>query len=151
RNELFQLTLDQLRTFAVLYAKRSSRLAASSLKRQQTSILRQIRAINEHVRAVGGEDLIVPTTVTGGEILFSESGVRFAQFVTELVSQLSSLSHDLELQNQQAKEGRTIQIGTTAPVSEIAFAKTILEQLGGRATRNDLNTRITVRRVPPDQ
>lgn len=101
---LLQITLDQLRTLVTVASTRSVRKAAQQLRRDQSSVDKQLKTLNEHFKEFSDEELIIRPAQRGGEVELTHAGnvvVRLAQQVlnsaNDVVDELRERKHDRPL------------------------------------------------------
>src|SRR5689334_22078901 len=85
---LLQITLDQLRTLVAVASTRSPRRAAQQLKRDQSSIEKQLRTLNGHFREMADEELLVRPPQRGGEVDLTHVGQALAEMARAALASL---------------------------------------------------------------
>jgi len=105
--EMLDVTLDQLRTLAVVHVTGSAQRAARALGREQSSVQKQLDNLNKTAARLLGEVLVVKQG-RGKEFLFTPSGEE----VVELAAQ-TLLSWTDGLHRSRRRVGSTVTFGTT--------------------------------------
>lgn len=105
--EILDVSLDQLRTLAVVHATGSAQRAARTLGREQSSVQKQLDHLNKTAVRLVGEALLVKQG-RGKDFLFTPSG---EEFVTLAIQTLRSWSEGLHLSRRRV--GSTLTVGTT--------------------------------------
>jgi DNA-binding transcriptional LysR family regulator len=104
---LLELTLDQLRTLAVVRQTGSALRAAERLGRQQSSVQKQLDTLNRQFQRLCGESLVVKQG-RGKTLLFTPSGQAAAGWSEELLRHWT-----LRIQECRRRLGATVTVGTT--------------------------------------
>ncbi len=105
--EMLDVTLDQLRTLAVVHVTGTAQRAARVLGREQSSVQKQLDNLNKAAARLVGEAL-VGKQGRGKEFLFTPSGEE----VVELAAQTLSSWTD-SLHRSRRRVGSTVTFGTT--------------------------------------
>jgi DNA-binding transcriptional LysR family regulator len=104
---LLDLTLDQLRTLAVVHQTGTALRAARLLGREQSSIQKQLNTANDIARRLVGESLVIKQG-RGREFLFTPTGEAIAELAKSTLDTWLAGIHSARRQL-----GSTITIGTT--------------------------------------
>ncbi|MGH3775779.1 MAG: LysR family transcriptional regulator [Pseudonocardiaceae bacterium] len=105
--EMLDITLDQLRTLAVVHVAGTAQRAARALGREQSSVQKQLDNLNKIAARLLGE-MLVAKQGRGKEFLFTPSGEE----VVELAAQ-TLLSWTESLHRSRRRVGSTVTFGTT--------------------------------------
>jgi DNA-binding transcriptional LysR family regulator len=110
QSALLQVTFDQLRTFLALHETRSPARAAAALRRDQSSVTKQLETLNTHFRALCGEPLARRhPRQRGRDLTFTRSGELVATLAASLFDEWSS-----ELHRRRLALGGSLSVGATA-------------------------------------
>lgn len=104
---MLDLTMDQLRTLAIVYGTKNALNAARLLRRQQSSIQSQLTTLNKHFSEICGEKLC-SSTGRGEDYSFTQTGQFVAQLVIEILSNLEN-----KLGRQRQNYSRELVVATT--------------------------------------
>lgn len=107
---LLPITIDQLSTFAAVCDKQSPRQAALSIKRDQSSVEKQLQTIERNFEGLVDEKLIRKPDKRGGHTDLTRSGARVLQLASEILKAVSEAARDL----RRLQTIYTIRIGLTA-------------------------------------
>jgi DNA-binding transcriptional LysR family regulator len=107
---LLPMTIDQLSTFATVCDKQSPRQAALSIKRDQSSVEKQLQTMERNFEGFIDEKLIRKPDKRGGHTDLTRSGVRVLQLAAEILHAVSEAARDL----RRLQTIYTIRIGLTA-------------------------------------
>jgi DNA-binding transcriptional LysR family regulator len=105
--EMLDVTLDQLRTLAVVHVTGSAQQAARALGREQSSVQKQLDNLNKTAVRLLGEVLVVKQG-RGKEFLFTPSGEEAVELANQTL-----LSWTESLHRSRRRVGSTITFGTT--------------------------------------
>ena len=108
--QLLPITIDQLSTFASVCDKRSPRQAALSIRRDQSSVEKQLQTMERNFEGLIDEKLIRKPDKRGGQTDLTRSGARVRQLATEILLAVSEAARDL----RKLQRTYTIRIGLTA-------------------------------------
>jgi DNA-binding transcriptional LysR family regulator len=91
------VTVDQLRTFVAVYETGSTRAAALRiLKRDQSSVEKQLKTLEEHFWNFNKERLIIKPTARGAELRFTRGGERVYELAQRILEEFRSTRTQLE-------------------------------------------------------
>jgi DNA-binding transcriptional LysR family regulator len=112
-----RLTLDQLRTLVVAYEAGAVHAAAQIIGRDQSSVAKQLRALNEYFRPLCQEDLTRPPRAGKRDrtLEFTRSGQAIAEISRALLEDWS-----LSLRRARRSVSRSIAIGATSFTFDLA-------------------------------
>ena len=105
--EMLDVTLDQLRTLAVVHVTGTAQRAARVLGREQSSVQKQLDNLNKAATRLVGEVLVVKQG-RGKEFLFTPSGEEAAELATQTL-----LSWTDSLHRSRRRLGSTVTFRTT--------------------------------------
>ncbi len=105
--EMLDISLDQLRTLAVVHTTGTAQRAARALGREQSSVQKQLDNLNKTATRLVGEALVVKQG-RGKDFLFTPSGEE----VVDLAKQ-TLLSWTDSLHRSRRRVGSTVTFGTT--------------------------------------
>lgn len=132
--ELLDITLDQLRTLAVVRATGNAQRAAQALGREQSSVQKQLDHLNRTAVRLVGEALVAKQG-RGKDFLFTPSG----QDVVDLaITTLQSWSDSVH--RTRRRVGSTVIVGTTE--FTVAFLGEVWPQLRGEFERRAVQLKI---------
>ena len=99
--DLLPLTVDQLRTFVAVCQERSVRRGGISIGRDQSSVEKQLKKIEEHFRNMSDSGLFLRPSHRGADLHLTEAGERVLGLATNIFgamlgacSELRKLRHD---------------------------------------------------------
>ena len=90
------ITIDQLRTYVAVHETGSSRSAIKALGRDQSSIDKQLKTLDEHFWDLGKQRLFVKPFGRGEELRFTRAGETVFQLAEKLLRELSTTRAQLE-------------------------------------------------------
>lgn len=91
------VTVDQLRTFVAVHELGSTRAAALHvLKRDQSSVEKQLKTLDEHFWNFNKERLIIKPSSRGAELRFTRGGERVYELAQRLLGEFSNTRTQLE-------------------------------------------------------
>ncbi|MGQ0840242.1 LysR family transcriptional regulator [Actinokineospora sp.] len=105
--EMLDISLDQLRTLAVVHATGTAQRAARALGREQSSVQKQLDHLNKVTVRLVGEALVVKQG-RGKDFLFSTSGEEVVALARKTL-----LSWTDSLHRSRRRVGSTVTFGTT--------------------------------------
>ncbi|MEV0675874.1 LysR family transcriptional regulator [Actinosynnema sp. NPDC050436] len=105
--ELLDISLDQLRTLAVVHTTGTAQRAARALGREQSSVQKQLDNLNKAATRLVGEALVVKQG-RGKDFLFTPSGEQIVELARETL-----LSWTDSLHRTRRRVGSTVTFGTT--------------------------------------
>jgi DNA-binding transcriptional LysR family regulator len=108
--QLLPITIDQLSTFTTVCDKQSPRQAALSIRRDQSSVEKQLQTMERNFEGLIDEKLIRKPDKRGGQTDLTRSGARVLQLATEILQAVSEAARDL----RRLQRIYTIRIGLTA-------------------------------------
>jgi DNA-binding transcriptional LysR family regulator len=115
--ELLDVSLDQLRTLAVVHVTGTAQRAARALGREQSSVQKQLDNLNKTAVRLVGEALVVKQG-RGKDFLFTPSGDEVVALATETLRSWSDNLH-----RARRRVGATVTFGTTE--FTVAFLGTV--------------------------
>jgi|ERR1041384_2064445 DNA-binding transcriptional LysR family regulator len=108
-NDLLPITLDQLRTFLAVCQELSPRRGGQLLRREQTSVEKQLKTLEDRFEKLAHGKLIVRAAQRGGDIQLTEAGDQVRQFAEFVLKGLADLSMDI----RSLQQDRPIRIALT--------------------------------------
>jgi DNA-binding transcriptional LysR family regulator len=105
--EMLDVSLDQLRTLAVVHATGTALRAARVLGREQSSVQKQLDNLNKTAVRLVGEALVIKQA-RGKDFLFTPSGEEVAALATETLRSWTDSLH-----RSRRRVGSTVTFGTT--------------------------------------
>ncbi len=91
------VTVDQLRTFVAVYETGSTRAAALRiLKRDQSSVEKQLKTLEEHFWNFNKERLIIKPSARGAELRFTRGGERVYELAQRILEAFRSTRTQME-------------------------------------------------------
>jgi DNA-binding transcriptional LysR family regulator len=114
-NPFASITVDQLRTYVTVHETGSSRSAIKVLGRDQSSIDKQLKTLDEHFWDLSKQRLFVKPPERGAELRFTRAGETVFHLAEKLLRELSTTRTQLEKVNRL----RIAMLGFLAPL----FAK----------------------------
>lgn len=105
--EMLDVSLDQLRTLAVVRVTGTAQRAARVLGREQSSVQKQLDNLNKAATRLVGEALVVKQG-RGKEVLFTPSGEEVVALATETLRSWTDSLH-----RNRRRVGSTVTFGTT--------------------------------------
>lgn len=91
------VTVDQLRTYVAVYETGSTRTAALRiLKRDQSSVEKQLKTLEEHFWNFNKERLIIKPSARGAELQFTRGGERVYELARKILEEFRSTRTQLE-------------------------------------------------------
>ncbi len=91
------VTVDQLRTFVAVYETGSTRAAALRiLKRDQSSVEKQLKTLEEHFWNFNKERLIIKPSARGAELRFTRGGERVYELAQRILGEFRSTRTQME-------------------------------------------------------
>src|SRR5713101_1670320 len=95
-SSLLNLTVDQIRTFLEVCRSGSATRASQNLRRQRTSVQKQLKAIEGYVGEVSGAPLFAPRRKKGDQFVLTSAGQIFKSHAEHMIEQLDMTRHDLQ-------------------------------------------------------
>jgi molybdenum-dependent DNA-binding transcriptional regulator ModE len=132
--ELLDVSLDQLRTLAVVHTTGTSQRAARALGREQSSVQKQLDNLNKTAVRLVGEALVVKQG-RGKDFLFTPSGDDVAILAIETLR-----SWNESLHRSRRRLGSTVTVGTTEFTVE--FLGSVWPTLRPDFERRDIHLKI---------
>ncbi len=105
--EMLDVTLDQLRTLAVVHVTGTAQRAARALGREQSSVQKQLDNLNKTAARLLGEVLVVKQG-RGKEFVFTPAGEEIVELAARTL-----LSWTESLHRSRRRVGTTVTFGTT--------------------------------------
>src|SRR5215813_14543229 len=94
-NEILPITIDQLRTYLAVCREASPRRGGQSLGREQTSVEKQLKTLQDRFERLAQGKLILRPAKRGAGIELTEAGERVKQFAEVVLDALANLSTDI--------------------------------------------------------
>ncbi len=132
--EMLDVSLDQLRTLAVVHTTGTAQRAARALGREQSSVQKQLDNLNKAAVRLVGEALVVKQG-RGKDFLFTPSGEEVVALATETLSSWTDSLH-----RSRRRVGSTVTFGTTEFTVE--FLGAVWPALRADFERRDIHLRI---------
>ncbi|WP_410657982.1 LysR family transcriptional regulator [Amycolatopsis sp. lyj-112] len=104
---MLDVSLDQLRTLAVVHATGTAQQAARSLDREQSSVQKQLDNLNKTAVRLVGEALVVKQG-RGKDFLFTPSGEEFVALAAQTLHAVTDSVH-----HSRRRVGSTVTFGST--------------------------------------
>lgn len=134
RPELLDLTLDQLRTLAIVHMEGNALQAAKRLGREQSSVQKQLDNLNRSAQRLCGEPLLIKQG-RGQDFLVTPTGEHYVHLALDT---LDTWQHGVQAARRRL--GHTITIGTTE--FTVAFVGHIWPRVRDELHRRDIELKI---------
>ncbi|WP_258349012.1 LysR family transcriptional regulator [Saccharopolyspora gregorii] len=133
--ELLDLTLDQLRTLAVVHLEGNALQAARRLGREQSSVQKQLDNLNRSAQRLCGEPLLIKQG-RGQNFLVTPTGEHYVRLALDT---LDTWQHGIQAARRRL--GHTITVGTTE--FTVAFVGHIWPRVRDEFHRRDIELKIS--------
>jgi len=131
---LLDVTLDQLRTLLVVHETGSALRAARTLRREQSSVQKQLDTLNRGFQRLCGELLVVKQG-RGREFLFTPTGHAVVELARSTLTQWLARIND-----SRRRLGRTLTVGTTE--FTLGFLGRIWESVAEELTQREVELKV---------